>query len=492
MTDGASNGSSNGAPNGASNGSHTGSHNGATNGAAHRRQRRIAIVGTGYVGLVTGTCLAEFGNSVVCLDNDSSKIATLRRGELPFFEPQLLEMMVSNHHAGKLSFSEDVEGGVRDAAIVFIAVGTPLRHDDDVVDLSAIREVAATIGRELNGPKIVVVKSTVPVETSEMVAAMIAQNSLGRHCVDVVSNPEFLREGSAVTDFMHPSRIVIGTSSPQAEAVMRDLYAPLDAPFVVTDGRTSEMIKYAANAFLATKVSFMNEIANICELVDVDVKAVGSGIGYDHRIGSHFMSPGIGYGGSCFPKDVLALERMAHGRGYDAALLRSVETVNRAQVTRIRAKIEKALGGSLEGKTVCVLGLAFKPNTSDVREAPGLHLIDMFLRHGASVAAHDPIPITIEGARAKTGDGVRYCSQMYEAINGCDVLLLATEWDEYKNINFRMVRKLMRGNIVFDGRNIFDADEVVMEGLRYVGVGRAKEPALEFAYEEAVGELRLS
>jgi UDPglucose 6-dehydrogenase len=501
MTDGASNGSTNGASNGASNGTHNGSHNGATNGALHRLsivgavpqhhpngQRRIAIVGTGYVGLVTGTCLAEFGNSVVCLDNDPAKIATLRRGELPFFEPQLLEMMVGNHHAGRLSFSEDVEGGVRDAAIVFIAVGTPLRHDDGV-DLSAIWEVAATIGRELNGPKIVVVKSTVPVETSEMVSAMIAENAARRHRVDVVSNPEFLREGSAVADFMHPSRIVIGTSSPQAEAVMRDLYAPLDAPFVVTDGRTSEMIKYAANAFLATKVSFMNEIANICDLVDVDVKAVGSGIGYDHRIGGHFMSPGIGYGGSCFPKDVLALERMAHGRGYDAALLRSVETVNRAQVARILAKIEKALGGSVEGKTVCVLGLAFKPNTSDVREAPGLHLIDMFLRNGATVTAHDPIPITIEGARAKTGDDVRYCAQMYEAINGCDVLLLATEWDEYKSLNFRMVRKLMRGNVVFDGRNIFDADEVVMEGLRYVGVGRAKEPALEFAYQEAVGEL---
>ena len=491
MTDGAYNRTSNGT---------NGAHNGATNGATHRltvigsspaqhpnAQRRIAIVGTGYVGLVTGTCLAEFGNSVVCLDNDASKIATLRRGELPFFEPQLLEMMVANHRAGRLSFSEDVEGGVRDAAIVFIAVGTPLRHDDGV-DLSAIWDVAAMIGRELNGPKIVVVKSTVPVETSEMVAATIGENAVRRHRVDVVSNPEFLREGSAVADFMHPSRIVIGTSSPQAEAVMRDLYAPLDAPFVVTDGRTSEMIKYTANAFLATKVSFMNEIANICELVDVDVRAVRNGIGYDHRIGSHFMSPGIGYGGSCFPKDVLALERMAHDRGYDAALLRAVETVNRTQIARILAKIENALGSSIEGRNVCVLGLAFKPNTSDVREAPALHLIDLFLRCGATVTAHDPIPITVEGARMKIGDDVRYCSQMYEAINGCDVLVLATEWDEYKGINFRMVRKLMRGNVVFDGRNIFDANDVVTEGLRYVGVGRAKEPELERAYQEAYGE----
>jgi UDPglucose 6-dehydrogenase len=438
------------------------------------RRRRVAVVGAGYVGLVTGACLAELGNAVVCLDTDARKIAALLRGELPFHEPHLLEMIASNHNAGRLAFSEDVEGGVRESGIVFIAVGTPKDHDDNA-DLSAIWNTAATIARGLHGPKIIVLKSTVPVETSEMFSAIIAENADNPHQVDVVSNPEFLREGSAIADFMHPDRIVIGTSSAQAEATMRDLYEPLDAPFVITDVRTSEMIKYAANAFLATKISFMNEIANICELVGVDVKAVAQGIGLDRRIGTHNMSPGIGYGGSCFPKDLRALEKTAAGRTYDATLLRSVDAVNRAQIPRAIARIQEALGGSIEGKTVCVLGLAFKPNTSDVRDAPALHLIESLIRSGATVTAHDPI--AIEGARAKTGADVRYCSQMYEAMNGCDALVLATEWDEYTRINFRMVRKLMRGNVVFDGRNILDADEVVREGLRYVGVGRSKEPA---------------
>ncbi|MGB8907897.1 MAG: UDP-glucose/GDP-mannose dehydrogenase family protein [Candidatus Cybelea sp.] len=446
-------------------------------------RRKIAVIGTGYVGLVTGTCLAELGQSVICLDTDSHKIAMLRRGEVPFFEPHLLEMTVSNHHAGRLSFSEDVEAGVRDCGIVFIAVGTPMRHDDHA-DLSAIWDVAALIGRQLNGPKIVVLKSTVPVDTCEMVAAIVAENAVEPHRVDVVSNPEFLREGSAVADFMRPDRIVVGTSNPQTEAIIRELYAPLDAPFVVTNVRTSEMIKYAANAFLATKVSFINEIANICELVEVDVKAVASGIGFDHRIGTQFMSAGIGYGGSCFPKDVRALERTAHGRSYEATLLRSVESVNRSQIPRTFAKIEKALDGSVEGRTICVLGLAFKPNTSDIREAPAIHLIELFLRSGARVNVHDPI--ALEEARARVGDDVTYCLDMYEAINGCDVLVLATEWNEYKSINFRIVRKLMRGNVVFDGRNIFDAEKVTLEGLRYIGVGRAKEPSVvDLAYVEA-------
>jgi UDPglucose 6-dehydrogenase len=440
--------------------------------------KRIAIIGTGYVGLVTGTCFAELGNSVICLDNDSQKIEVLRRGEAPFYEPQLLEMIVRNQHAGRLSFSNDVEAGVRESDVVFIAVGTPMGTDGNA-DLSAVRAVAATIGRALNGPKIVVSKSTVPVETGELVSTIIAENAEEQHRVDVVSNPEFLREGSAVSDFMKPDRIVFGTNSAEAEAVMRDLYAPLDAPFVVTDVRTSEMIKYAANAFLATKISFMNEIANICELVDVDVKSVGRGIGFDHRIGTQFMSPGIGYGGSCFPKDVRALEKIAHGRSYDAILLRSVETVNRDQIKRTFAKIEAALGGSVEGKTIGVLGLAFKPNTDDVREAPALHLIDMFIRSGATVRAHDPI--ATEGARAKVGNDIDYCAQLYEAIDEVDVLLLATDWNEYKNIDFRMVRKLMRGNVVFDGRNIFDPDKVVNEGLRYIGVGRSKEPSYAHA-----------
>jgi UDPglucose 6-dehydrogenase len=408
----------------------------------------------------------------------------LRRGEMPFFEPHLLEMTVSNHHAGRLSFSDDVAAGVRECGIIFIAVGTPMRHDDHA-DLSAIWDVAALIGSQLNGPKIVILKSTVPVETCEMVAAIVGENAVEPHRIDVVSNPEFLREGSAVADFMRPDRVVIGASNPQTEAVMRELYAPLDAPVLVTDVRTSEMIKYAANAFLATKISFMNEIANICELVNVDIKAVASGIGFDHRIGTQFMSPGIGYGGSCFPKDVRALERTAHSRSYEAKLLQSVESVNRSQIPRTFAKLEKAVGGSIEGKTVCVLGLAFKPNTSDVREAPAIHLIDLLLRSGARINAHDPI--AVDEARARIGD-VNYCLDMYEAINGCDVLVLATEWNEYKNINFRIVRKLMRGDVVFDGRNIFDQEKVTLEGLRYIGVGRAKDPQADLSYVEAAVE----
>jgi UDPglucose 6-dehydrogenase len=406
------------------------------------------------------------------------KISALKRGEPPFFEPQLMEMVVRNQHAGRLSFSNDVEQGVRDSEIIFIAVGTPMGADGNA-DLAAVRAVAATIGRALNGPKIVVSKSTVPVETGEMVSSIIAENSSEYFHVDVVSNPEFLREGSAVADFMKPDRVVVGTNSAAAVAAMRDLYAPLDAPIVVTDVRTSEMIKYAANAFLATKISFMNEIANICELVNVDVKAVGRGIGFDHRIGTQFMSPGIGYGGSCFPKDVRALEQIAHSRHYDAALLRSVEAVNRAQINRTFEKIESALGGSVQDKTIGVLGLAFKPNTDDVREAPALHLIDRFIKAGASVFAHDPI--AMEAAGTHYGNGITYCAQLYEAVHECDMLLLATEWNEYKNIDFRLVRKLMRGTVVFDGRNIFDPDKVVAHGLRYIGVGRSKEPAFVHA-----------
>lgn len=436
--------------------------------------RQIAIIGTGYVGLVTGACFAELGNSVVCLDNDARKIATLRLGEVPFYEPHLLDLVIRNRRAGRLAFSEDVAAGVRASSIIFIAVGTPTRLDDGV-DLSAVGEVAAAIGRALNGPKLVVLKSTVPVETSDLVAAIVAENAKESHRVDVASNPEFLREGAAVSDFMQPDRVVIGTSSPGARAILQDLYAPLNAPFVITNVRTSEMIKYAANAFLATKISFINEIANICELVDVDVKEVSHGIGLDQRIGTRFMSPGIGYGGSCFPKDVRGLERIAHSKGYEAHLIRSVDAVNTAQIARTFEKIHQALG-TVEGRKVCVLGLAFKPYTSDVRESPGLRLIEMLLDAGATVTAHDPV--AIECARERTGDRVKYCANIYDAISGSDVLVVATEWDEYADVDFQLLRRLMRGNIVVDGRNVFDAEAVAAEDFVYLGVGRKREPAM--------------
>ncbi len=436
--------------------------------------KRLAIVGTGYVGLVTGTCFAELGNEVICLDNDGEKIACLNRGESPFYEPQLVEMIVRNQHAGRLSFSSDVAAAVAASDVIFIAVGTPMGRDGRA-DLSAVRSVAAAIGRALNGPKIVVSKSTVPVETGELVSSIIAENSTGEHRVDVVSNPEFLREGSAIADFMQPDRIVIGTNSADAEEAMRELYRSLDAPLVVTDVRTSEMIKYAANAFLATKISFMNEIANICELVNVDVKVVGRGIGHDHRIGTQFMSPGIGYGGSCFPKDVRALEKIAEERHYDASLLRAVEAVNRRQIDSTYHKIVALLGGDPAGKIIGVLGLSFKPNTDDIREAPALSVIELLLNAGASIRAHDPI--AMDAVRKTYGNRIQYCSQLYEASHEVDALLLATEWNEYKNIDFTMIRKLMRGNVIIDGRNIFDPERVLAAGLDYTGIGRARQSA---------------
>jgi UDPglucose 6-dehydrogenase len=432
--------------------------------------KRVAIVGAGYVGLVTATCFAELGNSVACVDVDTAKIASLQRGEPPFFEPSLAELMSRNMAAGRLSFTVDVAQAVRENEIIFIAVGTPMRADGHA-DVGAVRAVAREIGRALNGPKIVVSKSTVPVETGEMISSIVREHATVQHPVSVVSNPEFLREGSAVADFLKPDRIVIGTNDAEAERVMRDLYAPLDAPIVVTDVRTSEMIKYAANAFLATKISFINEIANICELVDVDVRAVCSGIGYDQRIGTKFLNPGIGYGGSCFPKDVRALEQLAVERDYLAPLLHAVELVNRHQVERTVVKLERELGG-LNGRMVAVLGLAFKPNTDDIRDAPGLAIIQRLLDRGASIRAHDPIANDV--AQALLGTSVAFHADMYDAVSGADAVLLSTEWNEFRSLDFVRCAQLMRGDLILDGRNIFDPEKVRGAGLRYMGIGRVR------------------
>jgi UDPglucose 6-dehydrogenase len=433
--------------------------------------RRIAIVGSGYVGLVTGTCFSELGNTVVCVDDDARKIARLDAGEVPFYEPSLGEMIARNVQARRLSFTTDTAAAVRSSEIVFIAVGTPTRADGHA-DLTGVRAVAREIGYALNGPKIVVSKSTVPVETGEMITSIIRRHAPADHRVSVVSNPEFLREGSAVADFLEPDRVVIGTADPDAERVLRELYAPLDVPVVVTDVRTSEMIKYAANAFLATKISFINEIANICELLDVDVRAVCHGIGYDQRIGTKFLNPGIGYGGSCFPKDVRALEQLAAERAYDAPLLHAVETVNRRQIERTVAKLERALS-SLHGRTVAVLGLAFKPNTDDVRHAPALAIIRRLLDRGARVRAHDPIANDL--ARDVLGDDrVTFFDDMYATLDGADAVVLATEWNEFRALDFARCAAAMRGDVLIDGRNVFDPDRVRAAGLRYLGVGRVK------------------
>ncbi|HTW83821.1 MAG TPA: UDP-glucose/GDP-mannose dehydrogenase family protein [Candidatus Sulfotelmatobacter sp.] len=432
--------------------------------------RSIAIVGAGYVGLVTATCLAELGNSVVGVDNDAAKITQLEVGNIPFYEPSLGEMVARNIEAGRLSFTTDLAAAIRCAEVIFIAVGTPMRPDGHA-DLSAVRAVAREIGLALNGPKIVVSKSTVPVETGEMISSIIREHAPVEYPVSVVSNPEFLREGSAVADFLKPDRVVIGVADAETERVMRDLYAPLEAPVVVTDVRTSEMIKYAANAFLATKISFINEIANICELLDVDVRAVCNGIGYDQRIGTKFLNPGIGYGGSCFPKDVRALEQLAVERDYQAPLLHAVELVNRRQVERTVMKFERELGG-LHGRVVAVLGLAFKPNTDDIREAPALAIIQRLLDRDAVVRAHDPI--ANDFARRALGEHVTFCEDVYATLEGADAVLLATEWNEFRSLDLARCARTMRGDLLVDGRNIYEPEKVRAAGLRYLGVGRIK------------------
>ncbi len=432
--------------------------------------KSIAMIGAGYVGLVTATCFAELGNAVTCVDNDPQKIAALEAGEVPFFEPSLGEMVVRNAQAKRLSFTSDIASAVRGSDVVFIAVGTPTRTDGHA-DLSAVRAVAREIGLALDGPKIIVSKSTVPVETGELISSIIREHARAGHRITVVSNPEFLREGSAVNDFLHPDRIVIGTDDPAAEQMLRELYAPLEAPLLVTDVRTSEMIKYAANAFLATKISFINEIANICELVDVDVRVVGRGMGFDQRIGTKFLNPGIGYGGSCFPKDVRALEHLAASHNYAAPLLHAVEMVNARQPERAVMKLERELGG-LNGREVAVLGLAFKPDTDDVRDAPALAVVRRLLDRGAAVRAYDPI--ANDRAREVIGDGPSFYDDMYEAVRGADAVLLATEWNEFRALDFARCAELMRGTVVVDGRNIFDPRTVAAAGLRYVGVGRLK------------------
>jgi len=422
--------------------------------------RRIAIVGSGYVGLVTGTCFSELGNTVVCVDADANKIAQLVAGEAPFYEPSLAEMIARNVQARRLRFTTDVAEAVRASEIVFIAVGTPMRADGHA-DVGGVEAVAQAIGEALNGPKIVVSKSTVPVETGELISSTIRRYARADHPVSVVSNPEFLREGSAIADFLKPDRVVIGTDDREAERVLRDLYAPLEAPVVVTDVRTSEMIKYAANAFLATKISFINEIANICELLGVDVREVCRGIGYDQRIGTKFLNPGIGYGGSCFPKDVRALEQLAVERQYEAPLLRAVAEVNARQLDRTVDKLERELGGA-HGRTVAVLGLAFKPNTDDVRDAPALAIIRRLRARGALVRAHDPIANA--PARAQLGDdGIAYFDAMYDAVAGADAVVLATEWNEFRALDFARCAAAMRGTLLVDGRN-------------YAGVGRGGPP----------------
>ena len=430
---------------------------------------RIGIVGTGYVGLVVGTCLAENGNTVICVDNDGTKIQALRGGEVPIYEPGLEEMISRNVAEERLSFSTDLSAAVRSSEILFVAVGTP-QGEDGSADMTHVLKVAEEIGRSMNGYKIVVNKSTVPVGTARRVREVISH--LTAHPFAVVSNPEFLKEGAAVDDFLKPDRVIVGTDDAHAEAVMRELYAPFvrtGNPVLVMDLASAELTKYAANAMLASRISFMNEIANLCDRVGADVGEVRKGIGTDSRIGSSFLFPGIGYGGSCFPKDVKALLLVGKEAGLALHVVEAVDRVNEAQRVLLVPRIEAHLGG-LAGKVIAVWGLAFKPRTDDLREAPALAVIQELLARGAAVRAYDPK--AVPAARRLLGDRVTFCQRSYEAVEGADALVLATEWNEFREPDFERVRTLMRRPAIFDGRNIYNPRHLRELGFHYEGIGR--------------------
>jgi len=430
----------------------------------------IAVVGTGYVGLVTGACFAEFGVNVVAVDNDAAKIAGLQKGNVPFFEPGLQEMVQRNARDGRLTFSTDIEAAVKKALVILIAVGTP-PDDDGAADLSFVREVALSVARHMDGYKVVVTKSTVPMGTGAMIRKLIGENQKHPHPFSVVSNPEFLREGAAIEDFMRPNRIVIGAEDAQAIAILRDLYNPLyliETPIVVTNVVSAEMIKYASNAFLATKISFINEIANLCESVGADVHEVARGMGLDNRIGRKFLHPGPGFGGSCFPKDTRAVLSMAEQAGVPARVVRAVVEANLAQIERMVGKIERSLDG-LKGKKLAVLGLSFKPNTSDTRESPSIAIIEALLKRGATVRAYDPA--AMDEARQVLPQ-IEYASDSYDAARGCDGLVIATEWNQFRNLDWERMKQELRAPVVVDLRNVYDPGPMRELGLKFTGVGR--------------------
>jgi UDPglucose 6-dehydrogenase len=418
---------------------------------------------------VAGACLAESGNDVVCVDNDAAKIRTLRRGKMPIYEPGLEELVRRNSHERRLTFSTTLPKAVRDASIIFIAVGTP-QGEDGGADLQHVLGVAREIAKAMNGYKVIVDKSTVPVGTSEKVREVIRRETT--HPFSVVSNPEFLKQGAAIDDFMKPDRVVVGAEDPRAEELMRELYAPFTrtgAPIMVMDCASAELTKYAANAMLATRVSFMNEVANVCELVGADVDQVRRAIGADRRIGSSFLFPGIGYGGSCFPKDVKALMSFASQKDYDFRVLKAVEAVNTSQKTRLVAKM-RAHFGSLKGKRIAVWGLAFKPKTDDMREAPVIPLIEALLSAGCTVQAFDPEATRV--AKGIFGARVTFTSRSYDALKGADGLAIVTEWNEFRRPDFARMRTLMRSPVVFDGRNLFETAQMKQNGFTYYSIGR--------------------
>ncbi|MBW2644820.1 MAG: UDP-glucose/GDP-mannose dehydrogenase family protein [Deltaproteobacteria bacterium] len=430
----------------------------------------ICIVGVGYVGLVTGACFAEFGLRVTCVDNDSSKIELLNNGKVPIYEPGLTELIQKNVNEERLFFTTDIKESVRSALVVFIAVGTP-SDPTGSADLTYVKEVAKSIGQTMDGYKVVVTKSTVPVGTGTMIETIIKENQTEPFSFDVASNPEFLREGSALEDFMRPNRVVMGAESEQAIAILKDLYAPLyliEAPFVITNVATAEMIKYASNAFLATKVSFINEMANICEKVGADVHKVAKGMGLDKRIGSKFLHPGPGFGGSCFPKDTEAICQIAKSYGYNFKIVESVMEVNKERPGLMVEKIESAVE-NINGLIVGILGLTFKPNTDDMRDSPAIPIIEELQAKGAKIQAFDPIGM--EEAK-KYLDGIDYKRDAYAVAEGADVLVFVTEWNQFRNIDWSRVKNLMRNPNVVDLRNIYQPARMRGLGFDYTSVGR--------------------
>lgn len=430
----------------------------------------ITVVGVGYVGLVIGTCLSDFGLNVTCVDNDDEKIKLLKKGLVPIYEIGLSDLIHRNVERGRLHFTHNLGEAVESSSVVFIAVGTPPR-DDGWTDLSDFMQVCKEIGTSMNGYKVVVIKSTVPVGTAKKATAMIRASQSRPLEFDIVSNPEFLREGSAVEDFMRPDRVVIGTNSQRAIEVMKEMYRPLElinTPILVTSNETAEMIKYASNSLLATKVSFINEIANICERVGADVEEVAKGIGLDPRIGSRFLSPGPGYGGSCFPKDLQALIHIAGQSNYDFKIGRAAEEVNRFQKLSIVEKTERLLG-DLKDKEIGIFGLSFKPNTDDVREAPSLTIIPRLLEKGARIRAYDPIA---SKEASKHLNDIIYVKDVYAAAEGVDCVVVITEWNEFRELDLQKLKRLMRRPNVVDGRNIYSPAKMKALGFNYIGVGR--------------------
>jgi UDPglucose 6-dehydrogenase len=443
--------------------------------------RKICVIGAGYVGLVTGTCFADLGNQVICVDIDEEKITKLKAGTMPFYEPGLEEMVRRNAQSGRLRFTTSYPQGIKEAEFVFISVDTPSGAEGEA-DLKYIRMAAEGIAKIMDHPLIIVNKSTVPIGTGDWVAEIVEEHADPESEFAVVSNPEFLREGAAIGDFLNPDRIVLGSTDREAAEQVAQLYLSLRAPIMITDLRTAEMIKYASNAYLANRISFINEIASICEKLGADVKEVAIGMGYDKRIGSDYLDAGVGWGGSCFPKDVKALEHMASIHGCHPQLLRAVMEINRDQRRRIIQTLREIVG-TLHGKTIGILGLAFKPNTDDMRQAPSIEVIHLLTSEGARIRAYDPV--AMEVAKGIMPD-ITYCSDPYQVAEESDALIVVTEWNEFQHLDMVRIKKLMRQPVLIDGRNIYDPQKVGELGFIYRGIGRGyEEPAVVSEVREA-------